>query len=70
MINHYFIRQKTGQVLKHLVFPLIGLVIIAYVLVSMSFEAQSLGIGWIAIGLVYLAVLNRRGNGAELAREI
>lgn len=70
VINHYFIRQKSSQVLRHLVFPLVGLVIIAYVLVSMSVEAQTLGIGWIAIGLVYLVVLNRRGNGSELAREI
>ncbi|WP_315810260.1 APC family permease [Pseudomonas sp. C9-3] len=70
VINHYFIRQKSGRVLRHLVFPLVGLVIIAYVLFSMSREAQELGVGWIAIGLVYLAVLSRRGNGSELAREI
>ena len=70
VINHYFIRQKSGQWLKHLLFPAIGLVIIAYVLVSMSLDAQLLGCGWIAVGLVYLVVLNRRGNGAELAREL
>ena len=70
VINHYFIRQKSGQWLKHLLFPLVGLVIIGYVLVSMSLDAQLLGCAWIAIGLVYLVVLNRRGSGVGLAREL
>lgn len=70
VINHYFIRQKSGKVLRHLVFPLVGLVIIAFVLLSMSIEAQSLGISWIAVGLVYLVVMQLRGNGGELAKEL
>ncbi|KAF1051572.1 MAG: Putrescine importer PuuP [Stenotrophomonas maltophilia] len=67
VINHYFIRQKSGQVIRHLLFPLVGLVIIAYVLLSMSRDAQYLGLGWIAVGLVYLAVLHKRGKAGELA---
>lgn len=67
VINHYFIRQKSGKVLRHLLCPLVGLAIIGYVLVSMSADAQYLGLAWIAVGLVYLAVLHKRGKAGELA---
>ncbi|MCO6055749.1 APC family permease [Pseudomonas sp. MOB-449] len=70
VISHYFVRQKSGKVLRHLLFPLTGLVIIAYVLLSMSRDAQYLGMAWIAVGLVYLVVSQRRGNGGELAEEL
>jgi amino acid transporter len=66
VINHYFVRQRSGKILRHLLVPLLGLVIIAYVLLSMSRDAQYLGLTWIALGLVYLAVLQKRGRDGEL----
>lgn len=69
VINHYILRQKSRRYVLHLLCPLIGLAIIAYVLFSMSHEAQLLGLGWMAAGLVYLAFLQRKGS-VELAREI
>jgi amino acid transporter len=68
VINHFFLRQRSGDWLRHLVFPLIGLAIILYVLYEMDRAAKILGACWIAIGAVYYGVLALRGRrlvGAE-----
>lgn len=68
VINHFLIRQRSGDWVRHLVFPLIGLAIILYVLYEMDRAAKILGACWIAIGAVYYAVLALRGRrliGAE-----
>ncbi len=57
VINHYFVRQRSGQIIRHLICPVLGLLIIGYVLFSMGQEAQTLGLAWIAIGVVYLFIL-------------
>ena len=57
MINHYFIRQRTGQWLLHLVLPLVGMSIILYVLFEMDRLAQIMGTTWLAIGIIYFLVL-------------
>ena len=57
VINHYIIRQKSKAWVKHLLFPLIGLSIIAFVLYEMDIEAKILGLSWLAIGIVYYFVL-------------
>jgi hypothetical protein len=57
VINHYIIRQKSKAWVKHLLFPLVGLSIIAFVLYEMDIEAKILGLSWLAIGIVYYFVL-------------
>jgi amino acid transporter len=57
VINHYLIRGRSGDWLRHLVFPLIGMLIIVYVLYEMDRTAKVLGLGWIAIGAFYYLVL-------------
>ncbi|WP_431224838.1 APC family permease [Serratia sp. L9] len=57
VINHYIIRQKSTAWVKHLLFPLIGLAIIGFVLYEMDIEAKTLGLSWLAIGIVYYFVL-------------
>jgi amino acid transporter len=57
VINHYFIRQRSGQWIKFLVFPLIGMTIILYVLFEMDHLAQVMGACWLAVGIVYFAAL-------------
>lgn len=66
VISHYFRRQKSGQWLRHLIFPLIGLLIIGHVLISMSPDAQLLGVSWIAIGILYSVYLTRRGRDLSI----
>ena len=57
VINHYLIRGRSGDWPRHLVFPLIGMLIIVYVLYEMDRAAKILGLGWIVIGAFYYLVL-------------
>lgn len=57
VINHYFIRERSGDWLRHVVCPMAGLLVIAYVLLEMDNSAKILGGCWIAIGVVYYLVL-------------
>ena len=57
VINHYLIRRRSGDWLRHLIFPVIGMLIIVYVLYEMDRTAKILGLGWVAIGIVYYVVL-------------
>jgi len=62
VIGHYFIRRRSGDWLRHLVFPLTGLSIIVYVLFEMDRAAKTLGACWIAIGILYYGVLALRSK--------
>ena len=56
VINHYLLRQRSGDWLRHLVFPLLGAVVIGYVLYEMDRSAKVLGVCWLALGVVYYGV--------------
>src|SRR5208282_5270629 len=60
VISHYYFRRRSGDWLRHLVFPLTGLLIIVYVLFEMDRAAKILGACWIAIGVLYYLVLEMR----------
>jgi amino acid transporter len=62
VINHFFLRQRSGDWLRHLLFPLVGLAIILYVLYEMDRAAKILGACWIAIGALYYGVLALQGK--------
>jgi amino acid transporter len=62
VISHYFFRQRSGDWLRHLVFPLTGLAIILYVLFEMDRAAKILGACWIALGVLYYLVLALRSK--------
>jgi amino acid transporter len=57
VINHYLIRRRSGDWLRHLIFPVIGMLIIVYVLYEMDRAAKVLGLAWIVIGILYYLVL-------------
>jgi amino acid transporter len=57
VINHYLIRRRSGDWLRHLICPLIGMLIIVYVLFEMDRAAKILGLCWIVLGIFYYAVL-------------
>jgi amino acid transporter len=64
VINHYFIRRRSGDWIRHFVFPLTGLAVILYVLYEMDRAAKALGGCWIAIGILYFLVLSLRAKRA------
>jgi len=57
VINHYYIRARSGRWLAHLVSPVVGFLVIAYVLYEMDNSAKIMGGCWIAIGVIYYLVL-------------
>jgi amino acid transporter len=57
VINHYFFRQRSGDWLRHIAFPLVGMAIILFVLYEMDTAAKVMGACWLAIGIVYYSVL-------------
>ncbi|WP_019123382.1 APC family permease [Brevibacillus massiliensis] len=57
VFNHYFIRNKSRNVVKHLLLPLIGFIIIGYVWYSLDAMSKELGFIWLGIGLVYYIFL-------------
>ncbi|UZE21906.1 APC family permease [Pseudomonas sp. B21-056] len=66
VINHYWRRQRSGQLIRHLVCPLVGFGIVAAIMYNMGVDAQKLGLIWIAAGLVYLCALNKFGSHTAL----
>ena len=70
VIYHFFVKERTGRVIRHLILPLVGLLITAYVWVSLEPQAKILGLIWIAIGVVYYLVLyfgfKRRDTSLEV----
>jgi amino acid transporter len=69
VINHFYIRQRSGDWLRHVAFPLIGMLIILYVLFEMDRAAKIMGAIWIALGVIYYSALTfwaRRGAALEI----
>jgi amino acid transporter len=57
VINHFFIRGKSGDWLRHMLAPLMGAAVIGFVLYEMDRSAKIMGACWIAVGAVYYTVL-------------
>jgi amino acid transporter len=57
VVVHFVWRQKSRQWGKHLLVPLIGSAITAYVLLNMALLAKVVGASWLVIGIVALAVV-------------
>ncbi|MBK5415472.1 APC family permease [Pseudomonas sp. TH31] len=66
VINYYWRRQKSGQVIRHLLCPVVGFIIVAAIMYNMGVDAQKLGLIWIALGVVYLFFLNKLGTSTSL----
>jgi amino acid transporter len=58
VINHFFIRGRSGDWLRHVIFPLAGSAVIGFVLYEMDRSAKLMGACWIAAGIVYYFMLN------------
>lgn len=52
----YYIKGKSGKVLRHVVCPVLGLVVCAYILWGLSLVARVVGFTWMGLGVVYLVV--------------
>ena len=67
VINYFIRRRHSKDYLKHLVYPLIGFAILAFVVVNAKVAAQVLAFIWIAVGVVILFVFKAMHKEPELA---
>ena len=62
VIRHFYmrLRRRRGMAaLTNLAFPLVGAIVCSYVWLNLSWKARVAGFGWLALGMIYLAVLTR-----------
>ncbi len=59
VINHYAVRLKSKQYIKHIVFPVLGLLVIGYVISGMDPLAIEVGVIWLIVGAIYLFFLKK-----------
>jgi amino acid transporter len=59
VMNYFLRRQGSRDWLRHLLCPLLGLVVIGYVLYEMDAKAKMLGGIWIGVGVVYYVILRQ-----------
>jgi amino acid transporter len=66
VVWHYVGRQGSRRWWIHLVAPVIGFVILAYVLVNAQVYAQALALVWFVVGLIIMIVLVASGRSPDL----
>jgi amino acid transporter len=66
VIALFWVKNRSGRWIAHLIVPLAGIAVVLAVLSGMSALATALGLSWLAAGLVYGMVLTKRRR-AELA---
>jgi amino acid transporter len=67
VVVHYVVRRGSRDWLRHLVVPVVGFLILGYVVVNAKVAAQVLGFVWLGIGVVILVVLYATGRRPRLA---
>jgi amino acid transporter len=66
VVVYFLIRRRSQSFGAHLISPVIGFGIIAFVLVNADVHAKVGGLTWLAIGVLVLAGLRLAGRSAEL----
>jgi amino acid transporter len=67
VITHYVGREGSRDILRHIVVPVCGIVILGYVVYKAQVAAQRVGLTWLAIGVVIVVVLMLTGRTPALA---
>lgn len=62
VVIHFIVRRKSRRWLRHLVAPVIGFAIVAYVLVNAQTNAKIAGLIWMAVGLATVLLLKASGR--------
>ncbi|MFE2727590.1 APC family permease [Kitasatospora sp. NPDC059327] len=67
VVVHYLVRRRSRDYWRHLVAPVLGFAILAYVVVNADIAAQRLGFLWLAVGIAVLVGLTATGRRPRLA---
>jgi amino acid transporter len=69
VVAHFAIRQRSHKLLRHLVVPAIGFVIVGYVLWNAPTNAKIAGCVWLVAGIVIMSALRAAGRSTQLTVE-
>ena len=67
VVVHFVVRHKSRNWWSHLIAPVIGFAILAYVVINAQVAAQELGFIWLGIGMLLLVFLMATGRRPELS---
>ncbi|SCL14859.1 amino acid/polyamine/organocation transporter, APC superfamily [Micromonospora rhizosphaerae] len=67
VVVHYVVRGGSRDWLRHLVVPVIGFLILLYVVINAKVAAQMLGFAWLGVGVIVLIAFYATGRRPELA---
>ncbi|MFI6477466.1 APC family permease [Nonomuraea sp. NPDC050663] len=70
VVVHFVVRQRSRDLLAHLVAPAIGFAVLVFVVINANVAAQVLGFIWLGIGLVVLGVSYLLGRRPSLPQEV
>jgi amino acid transporter len=62
VIAHYYYRcrlRSGWQFVENLIFPSMGVIVCGFLWFNLTGKAKFAGFGWLALGIIYLAVLTR-----------
>ena len=59
VVWHFFIKERDGKVLTHLILPLLGFIIVGYTWISLDPASKTMGIIWVAVDIMYYFVLHK-----------
>jgi amino acid transporter len=69
VVSHFVLRGKSHNWLRYLLAPVVGFVIIGYVLVNADTNAKIVGLSWMAVGVAVLIWFRFTGRSAALPVE-
>ncbi|MEU5387543.1 APC family permease [Kitasatospora cineracea] len=67
VVVHYLVRNRSRDYWRHLIAPVVGFAILAYVVVNANIAAQRLGFVWLLVGAVVLTGLVVTGRTPKLS---
>ncbi|MEU6999316.1 APC family permease [Nonomuraea sp. NPDC046570] len=70
VVVHHVVRERSKNLLAHLVAPVAGFLILLFVVVNASVAAQVLGFVWLGVGLVALLLTYLLGRRPSLPSEV
>jgi amino acid transporter len=66
VINYYIRKQHSHDYWRHLIVPIIGFLIIGFVMVNLDILAKEIGLAWLVIGIIYYLIIRRRKRSINL----
>lgn len=70
VIYHYMIKNNSKNYFLHLIVPIIGFIIILYVMINLDIHAKVIGISWLILGAVYYSFLRITNKNTTIDMEV